>query len=81
MGGDRAMVAEGWIDTREAAEVTGYTVRYLQRLARDSKVEAVKLGRDWFFNRESVVSWRERMDALDTKKHRPTGQVVQEAQG
>jgi excisionase family DNA binding protein len=72
MAGDKIVtVPEGWISSKEAAKLTGYTVLYLCRLARDGRLRATKLGRDWLFERESLLKWKSQMDELGTKKHSP----------
>jgi excisionase family DNA binding protein len=65
------VIPEGWISGQEAAGLTGYTVRYLRKLARENRLRATKLGRDWLFERESLLRWKEQMDELGTKKHSP----------
>jgi len=63
---------EGWIGTAEARQLTGYTPDYLRRLAREEKVKAEKVGGSfWLFNRESILAWKEEMEALGTAKHSP----------
>jgi len=68
-------ISAGWISSQEAAKLTGYTVRYLCKLARDGRLRATKLGRDWLFERESLVKWREKMQKLGAKKHSPKAKV------
>lgn len=62
---------EGWITTKEAAELCGYDPSYIRLLALRGKIEAQKLGRDWLVNRESVLAHKARMDRLGPQKHRP----------
>jgi excisionase family DNA binding protein len=69
-------VSEGWIGSQEAAKLTGYTVRYLCKLARDGRLRATKLGRDWLFERESLLKWKERMNKLGAKKHSPKAKRI-----
>ena len=45
-------VLDGWIPTSEAAEMTGYSAAYLRGLAGQGRVQAQKVGCDWFFERE-----------------------------
>lgn len=72
MGGTEVVtILEGWLDSHQAQAETGYTVRYLCQLAREGRIEATKVGRDWLFNRESLLAWREEMERMGTKKHRP----------
>ena len=63
---------DGWIVTEEAQELTGYTPDYLRRLAREEKVEAEKVGGNfWLFSKDSLLAWKEEMEALGTAKHSP----------
>ena len=65
------IIPEGWIGSQEAAKLTGYTVLYLCRLARNGRLRVTKLGREWLFERESLLKWKEQMNELGTKKHSP----------
>lgn len=58
MSGGRA-VGEGWITTAEAAEVTGYHPEHVQRLARQGRVEAQKVGRSWLINLRDLLHYQE----------------------
>ena len=48
------VLAEGWITTEEAQSLTGYAKEHLQRLARQDKVTARKIGDQWVFERRSL---------------------------
>lgn len=48
-----------WITVAEAAEKSGYTVRTIQRLLQDGKVDGWKPGRDWLTTLESVMAYKE----------------------
>jgi excisionase family DNA binding protein len=61
-----------WITTKEAAKLTGYTMARFRQLAKEGAVEAKKLGRDWFLDKQSVLGWTEEMKRLGTAKHDPT---------
>jgi excisionase family DNA binding protein len=52
------VVAEGWITTSEAAELTGYTQDYCRQLAGAGRIEAQKLGRWWLVNKESLLQYQ-----------------------
>lgn len=54
MSGDKA-----WITVAEAAEKSGYSVRTIQRLIQDGKVDGWKPGRDWFTTLESVMKYKQ----------------------
>jgi excisionase family DNA binding protein len=64
-------VVEEWITIDEAETVTGYARAYLRRLAYQGRVGACKVGRDWLIRRESLLAYKERMDAPGTEKHNP----------
>lgn len=62
---------EGWISTREGAELTGYNVKYLRYLISQGRILARKVARDWLVNRESLLAYKLRMDRLGPQKHNP----------
>lgn len=65
------MQIEGWVTTRQAAELSGYTIVYVRRLVKKGRVEATKTGRDWLINRASLLAYKARMDTLGPQKHNP----------
>jgi len=68
-------IADGWIDTREAAELTGYTTSYMRQLAGRGRIVARKVNRGWLINRASILAHKARMDRLGSAKHDPRGQA------
>lgn len=44
------------LTTKEAADMTGYTVDYVQDLAREGKVKARKIATVWLIDRKSLLS-------------------------
>ncbi len=62
---------EGWLNTKEAAALTGYSSAYARRLAREGRVEARKVARDWLLNEEALLAFKARMDRLGPDKHNP----------
>jgi len=44
-----------WLTTTEAAELTGYHVRYLRQLVNEGKVYAVKRGGIFWIDKKSVI--------------------------
>lgn len=64
-------IAEGWVDTTTAAELTGYTTAYMRILARKERIEARKVGRDWLIERASLLAFKAAMDRLGNEKHNP----------
>ena len=49
---------EEWIIVADAAEKSGYSVRTLQRLLQDGKIEGWKPGRDWLTTLEAAGDTR-----------------------
>ncbi len=43
-----------WITTREAAELSGYALDYIQDLAREGKIQARKVATVWLVSRKSL---------------------------
>jgi hypothetical protein len=43
-----------------------------RQLAKEGAVDAKKRDRDWFLDKQSVLSWTEEMKRLGTAKHDPT---------
>lgn len=48
-----------WITVAEAADKSGYSVRTIQRLLQDGKIDGWKPGRDWFTTLASVIKYKE----------------------
>lgn len=71
--GEDRVVAEGWITTSEAVDITGYGAEYLRQLARAGKIEAQKFAGRWIFYAPKLKAYKRRMDALGRKKHDPFG--------
>jgi hypothetical protein len=64
-------IAEGWINTEQAENLTGYAPAYLRRLANQGRIKARKVGRDWFINQESLLAYKRTMDSLGGQRHNP----------
>jgi excisionase family DNA binding protein len=62
---------EGWLTTREAAELVGFHQVYIRRLLGQGKIEGKKFAREWLVNRESLLDYKARMEARGTEKHNP----------
>jgi len=66
------VVAENWISTAEAAKLTGYTVRYIQQLAREGVIEGQKITpRAWLIDQESLLAYKEHMEKIGSEKFNP----------
>ena len=51
--------------------MTGYSEAYIRRLAKQGKILARKVGRDWLIDRESLQAYKEQMDSLGDQRHNP----------
>lgn len=64
-------IVDGWVDTKEAGALTGYTVDYVRVLARRGLVVAQKVGRDWLVDLRSLMAHKRAMDVMGNAKHNP----------
>lgn len=64
-------VVEGWLDSKTAAELTGYHVKYVRQLVRRGRIEARKVARDWLVNKADLLRYKSEMDALGGRRHDP----------
>jgi len=48
---------DGYIGTREAAEIASVTTGYLRRLLAQGRLEGMKIGRDWLIKREVIIKF------------------------
>jgi hypothetical protein len=59
-----------YVDTKRAAELTGYTRQHLRRLAREDQIVSSKQGIFIFLSLESLMVYKAEMEKLGTKKYR-----------
>ena len=59
---------EEWISTEAAGDLSGFSRAYLRRLIKAGRILARKVARDWLINRESLLDYKRRMDALGPQK-------------
>ena len=55
--GSDHLVLEGWITTREAAEMLGVTLHQVRHLAYEGVIEAKKIAHAWIVKRASVEAY------------------------
>jgi excisionase family DNA binding protein len=60
-----------WITTTEAAQLTGYNVRYLRQLVNQGKIRSVKRGGIFWIDRDSARAYADKMKQLGSAKHDP----------
>ena len=53
MSGDKE-----WITVVQAAELSGYSIRMIQRLLQEGKIEGWRPGRDWFTTLDAVMQYK-----------------------
>ena len=58
-----------WIDTDEAAKISGYHVNYLRTLLREAKIAAKKKGGAYWIDRQSLLDYIKTARASDDKRH------------
>jgi excisionase family DNA binding protein len=62
------MAKDDWITTAEAAQISGYHPRYVQRLVREKKVKAQKWGIQWQISRSSLLSYLKTVEKMGAKR-------------
>ena len=71
---------ENWVNTNEAARLTGYEAATIRYLARHGRVKARKISRDWFVEKNSLIGYKSKMDRLGSQKHNPWRDDLAEAE-
>ncbi len=54
---DIPVVANNHISVRAAAQLSGYSLQYLRRLLRTSKLVGLKIGQIWLVDLESLLEY------------------------
>jgi excisionase family DNA binding protein len=57
-----------WITTAEAAKISGYHSKHIQRLVRAKKVKAQKWGIQWQISRSSLVAYMKAAEKMGGKR-------------
>lgn len=53
-------ITDRLISVSEACEISGFTPSYIRRLLRNSTIEGVKLGRDWYLTEDAIRDYLEK---------------------
>jgi L-rhamnose isomerase len=61
-----------WVTTKEAAEISGYSVRYILNLLNSGRVLGRKWVNAWMIDRDDLLAYKQEMDDLGAAKHDPT---------
>ena len=67
------MAKDDWITTKEAAEISGYHIKYVRRLIKDGKVNGQLWGRSWMVSRSSLLAHIRKAEKLGAKRGPKTG--------
>ena len=69
-----------WITTEEAADLSGYSLQYVQRLARQGHIGAQKKSRTWWVDRDVLASYVRAMTAREDKRAGPRKEQPEETE-
>jgi excisionase family DNA binding protein len=64
-------MADDWITTREAVELSGYHPYHLRRLIREGKINSRKFGTIWQVSRESLLKYLQEAQKSSDKRRGP----------
>jgi excisionase family DNA binding protein len=64
-------MADDWITTNEAADLSGYHLVYLRTLIREGRIEARKFGPVWQVNRQSLMAYIKAAEQAADKRWGP----------
>jgi excisionase family DNA binding protein len=61
-------MAQDWITTSQAAEISGYSMKHVRRLITSGKVIGQRFGRDWQISQASLLSYIRKAEKLGAKR-------------
>ena len=64
-------MADEWITSAEAAELSGYHPEHLRRLVREGRIKARKFGIVWQIDRKSLLAYLEEAEKSDDRRRGP----------
>ncbi len=59
---------EEWLTTPQAVQLTGYSKALITHLAREGRINAYKVGRDWLINRQDLLDYQQKMQQKRKKR-------------
>ena len=59
------------ITVQAAAEATGYSIRYLQRMLRSGALEGVKIGQMWLIEMDALEAYLKRVESTSDRRCGP----------
>ena len=57
-----------WITTKQAAELTNYSMKHVRRLIVAGKVKGQRFGRDWQISRQSLLAYVRKAEESGEKR-------------
>jgi excisionase family DNA binding protein len=66
-------MAQDWITTRQAAEISGYSMKHVRRLITSGKVTGQRFGRDWQISQASLLAYIRKAEKSGAKRGPKTG--------
>lgn len=64
-------MAEHWITTNEAEEISGYHINHIRRLIRQDRIVAKKFGPIWQVSKSSLLAYLATAEASDDNRWGP----------
>ena len=61
-------MAEDWITTAEAAELSGYHIDHLRDLLANGRIKGRKWGREWMVSRDGLMAYIRKVEKLGAKR-------------
>lgn len=62
-------MGKDWITTVQGAKLTGFSVTHVRKLAICGLIVGFKRGRDWWVLYDSLMTYKQEIEALGNKKH------------
>ncbi len=62
------VIMTDWISVKEAAEISGYSIPYVQKLARQGKITAERKGPMYWIDRASLEAYLDEVKRLGTQR-------------
>jgi excisionase family DNA binding protein len=59
-----------WLTVRDAAKLSGYNPEHIRRLIREGEIEGRKVSIVWLVNRESLLAYVTKAQAMGGKRGR-----------
>ena len=62
------MAKDDWITTKEAAELSGYSMKHVRWLIISGKVDGQRFGRDWQISQVGLLAYIRKAEKLGAKR-------------